>query len=166
MQSHIFSCPVRWADLDIYGVVNNVSFLRLLEEARVDLVWRTGSQDRREGDAFFEGGSVVVRHSIEYRKPLFYTYENVDIEMWVSDLKYSQVTIEYVVRDGEKVYAVATTTMAPFNYAGKFPRRLTDEEMRFFLGYLNSGKRASGRELPPPEQSRGISVSVETRYGI
>lgn len=32
MTRHTYPCPVRWSDMDAYGVVNNVSLLRYLEE--------------------------------------------------------------------------------------------------------------------------------------
>ncbi|MFE4477710.1 acyl-CoA thioesterase, partial [Kitasatospora sp. NPDC056789] len=37
---HIYRCPLRWADMDAYGHVNNVVFLRYLEEARIDFLFR------------------------------------------------------------------------------------------------------------------------------
>ncbi len=128
MAVHVYRCPVRWADMDVYGVVNNVSFLRLLEEARVDLIWRLGSQD---GDAFFDNGSVVVKHAIEYKKPLVHRHAPVDIHMWVSRIQAAAVTIDYEIKDEESVYALATTTMAPYCYEGGYPRRLTDMESTF-----------------------------------
>lgn len=145
MATHVYSCPVRWSDVDLYGVVNNVAYLRLLEEARVDLVWRIGSRDRMENDAFFHGGSVVVNHHIEYRRPLFYSYENIDIELWVSNLKYSQVTIEYVIKDKATTFALASTTMAPYSYSKKHPRRLSDEEISFFSDFYHPGIGAGCR---------------------
>ncbi|MGX1474786.1 UNVERIFIED_CONTAM: acyl-CoA thioesterase FadM [Streptomyces canus] len=48
---HIYRCPLRWADMDAYGHVNNVVFLRYLEEARIDFLFRP------EKD--FKQGSVV-----------------------------------------------------------------------------------------------------------
>lgn len=128
MAVHVYPCPVRWADMDVYGVVNNVSFLRLLEEARVDLIWRLGSQD---GDAFFSGGSVVVRHSIAYKSPLVHRHAPVDIYLWVSEINAASVTIEYEVRDGDSLYALASTTMAPYCYEGRYPRRLNEREIAF-----------------------------------
>lgn len=145
MATHLFSCPVRWSDLDLYGVVNNVSYLRLLEEARVDLVWRVGSRDKRKNDAFFNGGSVVVNHHIEYRRPLFYSYENIDIEIWISDLKYSQVKMEYVVRDDANTFALASTTMAPYDYGRRYPRRLSEDEIEFFKEFYHPGVSAGCR---------------------
>ena len=133
MARHLYRCPLRWADMDIYGVINNVVYLRLLEEARVDMIWRLGSMT---GDAFFSGGSVVVRHSIEYKNTLVHRHEPIDIEMWVSRLQGAAVTIDYEVKDKDIIYAVASTTMAPYSYEGKYPRRLTEEETRFFEKYL------------------------------
>ena len=43
MARHRFLCPLRWADVDVYGVINNVSIMRYLEEARVDLLGCMGS---------------------------------------------------------------------------------------------------------------------------
>ncbi|MCY0942866.1 acyl-CoA thioesterase [Streptomyces antarcticus] len=133
MTRHTYPCPIRWSDMDIYGIVNNVSFVRYLEEARVDFIFRMAPT---EGDAFFREGSVVVSHQIRYRSRLVHRHEPVDIEMWVSDLQSATVTIDYAVRDGDLVYATASTTMAPFDYRAGRPRRLTDAETGFFEKYL------------------------------
>ena len=133
MARHIYHCPLRWADMDVYGIVNNVMYLRLLEEARVDFVFRMGPTD---GDAFFRDGSVVVRHEIDYLGRLVHRHEPVDIEMWVSDLQTATVSVSYEVRDGDRVCARATTVMAPFDFVKNRPRRLTDSEIAFFEKYL------------------------------
>jgi acyl-CoA thioester hydrolase len=127
--------------MDVYGVVNNVVFLRLLEEARVDLIWRLGTS----GDGFLRGGYVIVRHEIEYKRPLVHRPEPVQIEIWVSALQAATVTLEYEVRDGAETYALASTTMAPYNYDKRFPRRLTEAEAEFFQRY-QEGRRAIGSD--------------------
>jgi acyl-CoA thioester hydrolase len=133
-------CPLRWSDMDVYGVVNNVMFLRLLEEARVYFISRL---EATCGDAFFRQGSVVVRHEIEYKRPLVHRLEPVPIEMWVSCVQAAAVTIEYEVKDSDRVYATASTTMAPYNFAKRFPRRLTETEAAFFERHLEN-RRAIG----------------------
>ena len=35
---HRYACPIRWADLDLLGHVNNVRYVDYLQEARVDLM--------------------------------------------------------------------------------------------------------------------------------
>lgn len=137
MAVHIYQCPIRWSDMDVYGVVNNVSFLRLLEEARIDLIWRLGSQD---GDAFFSGGSVVVKHAIVYKSPLVHRHAPVGIHMWVSEMNAASVTIEYEVRDGETICAVASTTMAPYCYEHRHPCRIDDRARVFLERFIENRK--------------------------
>jgi acyl-CoA thioester hydrolase len=124
---------MRWSDMDAYGIVNNVVFLRYLEEARVDFIHRMAPPER---DAFFAGGSVVVRHEIDYRRRLLHRLEPVEIELWVTHLQSATVTVGYEIKDGETVCAVASTVMAPFDYTAGRPRRLTDAETGFFEAYL------------------------------
>lgn len=40
MARHHYRCPLRWSDMDSFGHVNNVVFLRYLEEARIDFMFR------------------------------------------------------------------------------------------------------------------------------
>ena len=35
---HVYECPMRWADLDLLGHVNNVTYVDYLQEARVDML--------------------------------------------------------------------------------------------------------------------------------
>ncbi|HEX6351909.1 thioesterase family protein [Actinophytocola sp.] len=136
MTRHLYRCPLRWADMDVYGIVNNVMYLRLLEEARVDFIFRMAPTD---GDAFFRDGSVVVRNEIDYLDRLTHRHEPVDIELWVSDLRSATVTVSYEVRDGDRLCARASTVMAPFDYRKNRPRRLTDAEVGFFEKYREVG---------------------------
>ena len=46
---HLYRCPLRWADLDLLGHVNNVTYVDYLQEARVDM-FRTHAPDSRAED--------------------------------------------------------------------------------------------------------------------
>src|ERR1700691_1564219 len=81
---HSFLCPLRWSDVDVYGVVNNVAFVRYLEEARVDLFLCMPPGER---ESFLGQGSVVGRHEIDYKSQLAHRREPVEIEIWVSQLR-------------------------------------------------------------------------------
>ena len=133
MARHRFACPLRWSDVDVYGIVNNVAFARYLEEARVDLI---GCMAPSEQDSFLRRGSVVVRHEIDYQNPLVHRRGPVEIEVWVSGLRASTVTISYLVKDGDRVYVSARTVLAPFDFSAQRPRRLTEAEAAFFARYL------------------------------
>ena len=60
--------PLRWSDMDAYGHVNNVQFLRLLEDARVIGFEEWFGQDR----SVLDEGILVARHEIEYLAPLLF----------------------------------------------------------------------------------------------
>ncbi|WP_437102991.1 acyl-CoA thioesterase [Streptomyces sp. enrichment culture] len=126
---HIYRCPLRWADMDAYGHVNNVVFLRYLEEARVDFLFRP--------DKDFQQGSVVARHEIDYKRQLVHRHEPVTIELWVSEIKAASFTLAYEVKDGDLVYARASTVIVPFDFAAQRPRRITAEERDFLQEYTD-----------------------------
>lgn len=135
MARHAFPCPLRWADVDVYGVINNVAIVRYLEEARVDLL---ACMEPEARDSFLRRGSVVVRHEVDYKHTLLHRREPVEIETWVSNLRASTVTISYLVKDPDRLYASARTVLAPFDYKAKRPRRLTEAESAFFAKYLEA----------------------------
>lgn len=128
MARHRFLCPLRWGDMDTYGHVNNVMFVRYLEEARVDLFERLG----RDGTwDMLDTGCLVHRHAITYRKPLAHQTTPVPIDVWVMRVGAAAFDLGYEIHDGDgTVYAVAETTLVPYDFAAGRPRRLTAEEKR------------------------------------
>ncbi|MCX5382376.1 thioesterase family protein [Streptomyces sp. NBC_00083] len=144
MSRHIYRCPMRWSDMDAFGHVNNVVFLRYLEEARIDFMFRLAPGD---GSPSFQGGSVVARHEIDYKRPLVHRHEPVTIESWVTKIGAASLTIAYEIKDpeeGGQVYVTASTVVVPFDLAAGRPRRITAEEKAFLKGYLDDGASAGG----------------------
>ena len=127
MARHVYACPLRWADMDAYGHVNNVVFLRYLEEARIDFLFRP------EKD--FKQGSVVARHEIDYKRQLVHRHAPVDIELWITEIRAASFTIAYEVKDGDDVYVRASTVIVPFDFEAQRPRRITAEEREFLEEY-------------------------------
>ncbi|MDI3096255.1 acyl-CoA thioesterase [Streptomyces rochei] len=131
---HIYRCPLRWADMDAYGHVNNVVFLRYLEEARIDFLFRP------EKD--FQQGSVVARHEIDYKRQLVHRHHPVDIELWVTEIRAAAFTLAYEVKDGDEIYVRASTVIVPFDFEAQRPRRLTAEEREFLGEYTDAEEGA------------------------
>ncbi|MFB6551464.1 acyl-CoA thioesterase [Streptomyces sp. NPDC056405] len=131
---HIYRCPLRWADMDAYGHVNNVVFLRYLEEARIDFLFRP------EKD--FKQGSVVARHEIDYKRQLVHRHHPVDIELWVTEIRAASFTLTYEVKDGDQVYVRASTVIVPFDFETQMPRRITTEEREFLREYTDDKEEA------------------------
>lgn len=117
--------PLRWADMDAFGHVNNVQVLRLLEVARIEGL----------GEILGEsvlGGIVVARHEIEYLAPLDYRPAPVAVDLWITRIGRTGFDVGYRVIDpppmGERRYAVAATTMVLFDLAAGRPRPLSDAD--------------------------------------
>ncbi|MEW2548232.1 thioesterase family protein [Streptomyces sp. NPDC047002] len=140
MARFLYRCPLRWADMDAFGHVNNVVFLRYLEEARIDFMFRLAPGD---GSASFSGGSVVARHEIDYKLPLVHRYEPVPIELWVTAIRAASLTVAYEVKDPateetpERLYVRASTVVVPYDLDAQRPRRITAEERYFLQKYLD-----------------------------
>ncbi|MEU2339449.1 thioesterase family protein [Streptomyces sp. NPDC013172] len=129
---HIYRCPLRWSDMDAYGHVNNAVFVRYLEEARIDWLFRP--------DKEFKQGSVVARHEIDYKRQLVHRHHPVDIELWVTEIRAASFTVTYEVKDDDLVYVRASTVVVPFDFESGRPRRLTAEERDFLAEYRDDDK--------------------------
>ncbi|WP_424887443.1 acyl-CoA thioesterase [Streptomyces sp. XH2] len=128
MARHLYSCPLRWSDMDAFGHVNNAVFIRYLEEARIDFMFRLAPG---EGSESFQGGSVVARHEIDYLRPLVHRHAPVTVETWVTKVGAASLTVAYEVKDEDRVYVRASTVVVPFDFEAGRPRRITDEERMF-----------------------------------
>jgi acyl-CoA thioester hydrolase len=154
MPRHRVFTALRWSDMDAYGHINNVQFLRLLEDARV---FTFGSQGAPGGGSLLATGLIVGRQEIEYLEPLVFRAQSVAIDLWVTAIGGADFDLGYEIRDpdpgdpvavhtsggtpngaGEsvpqeepsvgKVYARAETMQVVYDLATASPRRLTPDE--------------------------------------
>lgn len=157
--------PLRWSDMDAYGHVNNVQFVRLLEEARIAALqdWFAPLRD------LTSTGCIVARCEIEYTAPLSYRRDGVAVDVWVSRLGGSSFDLAYEICEaaaqpaGESVagenagdiagepervvYARALTTMVWYDVAAARPRRADDADREVLARVL----------ADPPSFSRSAS---------
>jgi acyl-CoA thioester hydrolase len=142
--------------MDAFGHVNNVVFLRYLEEARIDFMFRLAPGD---GSPSFSGGSVVARHEIDYKLPLVHRHEPVTVESWVTKINAASLTIAYEVKDDEgatPVYVRASTVVVPYDLAAGRPRRITEEERSFLMKYLDDENAPAGGTSGSGTDSKGV----------
>ena len=150
---------MRWADLDMLGHVNNVTYVDYLQEARVDML---RSHDRREAGEELTEGVVVVRHEVTYRAPLVFGFRPVSIECWVTEMRAATFTMAYEVfhedpeaEGGRRVYLRASTVLSPYVFASERPRRLTDEERSALTRYLEPADRQRPDRFTVPRDDGG-----------
>ncbi|HEX6335633.1 MAG TPA: thioesterase family protein [Jiangellaceae bacterium] len=143
MARHVSHVPLRWSDLDSLGHVNNTVYLRYLQEARVDMLYVHAPS---RGAEELANGMVVRRHEISYREPIRYLRagdrpEPIRVETWVTAIRAASFDLGYEILDlgvdGERrVYAVASSTLVPYDLADGRPRRIRPNERAVLADYV------------------------------
>ncbi|MGF1429350.1 acyl-CoA thioesterase [Kitasatospora sp. LaBMicrA B282] len=160
MARHIYACPLRWSDMDAFGHVNNAIFLRYLEEARIDFMFR---QATAAGVGEFAGGSVVARHEIDYKLPLVHRPEPVTVETWVTRIGAASLTVSYEVKDvaedgTETVYVRASTVVVPYDLENGRPRRISPVERKYLTVFMDAPQDAPAEDPTSGGGARGDKV--------
>lgn len=117
---------IRWSDMDAYGHVNNVEFLRLLEDARVYAFRDWFGQDR----SLLNEGILVARQEIDYLAPLTFNYAPARISVWCCRISGASFDVGYAVKqpDEDVTFAIAETTLVAYDLKAGNPRRLNEFE--------------------------------------
>jgi len=131
--------PLRWGDMDAFGHINNVEFLRLLEQARV-IAFRDWYGVER---SVVKEGLLVAHQEIDYLVQLDYRSTPIEVGMWISRVGGAGYDIAYVVRDSPDedgtpgtVYAVAESSLVLFDFERGTPARLSAEARAGFAPFL------------------------------
>ncbi|MCF6376957.1 acyl-CoA thioesterase [Nocardioides KLBMP 9356] len=163
---HLYRCPLRWADLDLLGHVNNVTYVDYLQEARVDM-FRTHAPDSRSDD--LAEGVVVVRHEVTYVASLTFGFEPVSIECWVTEIRGASFTMAYEVfaedEAGERtVYLKARTLLTPYVFSTERPRRLHPQERESLARLLEPDEPVRPPAVPDVVDVPGGRYDVHVRF--
>jgi acyl-CoA thioester hydrolase len=132
---------VRWGDMDSYGHVNNVFFIRYLEDTRFALFTPPlGSAAPADVpgelsvfDLFPDGSNgLMAGHRIEYRSPLSYSDGPITSRLWITRIGTTSFDIGYELgtSDRSTIFAIASTTLVLVNTESsrpvELPERLRD----------------------------------------
>ena len=127
--------------MDSYGHVNNVFFIRYLEDTRFALFTPPLGIAAAPGvpselsvfDLFPEGSNgLMAGHRIEYRAPLSYSDGPITSRLWITRIGNSSFDIGYELGSADRatVFAVATTTLVVVDVEAsrpvELPQRLRD----------------------------------------
>jgi acyl-CoA thioester hydrolase len=155
---HITEVPMRWSDLDAYQHVNNVVFLRYLQEARVDMLFVHAPAHGAEALA---EGIVIARHEIEYLAPLSLRPEPARVETWVTKVSRASFSLGYEVvdvrPDGTRIpYVRAASVLVPYDLANERPRQVRQEERAVLERYLEPDGPTVRPAQPPIPPASGV----------
>jgi len=91
---YVYRCQLRWADFDAYRHVNNVRYLELFQDARIDFANAMLPDPQR-----LEAATVVARQEVDYLVPLHYRPGTVDVPIWVTRMGRSSATVAFEITD-------------------------------------------------------------------
>ncbi len=119
---------LRWRDMDAYGHVNHVVYLTYLEEARDAAIARILR------DTPGEGGYVVVRVAIDYRRELRLADGPVVVACRFTTIGGASITTHETIRTtAGDLAAEAEAVVVKFDREARRSQRWTDEERRAFM---------------------------------
>ena len=127
--------PMRWADQDPFQHVNNAAFLTYLEQARVEIFF---SDAKDQGVTTLSEGVVVVRHEIDYQRPVIYSARPLIVECWISQLRAASYRVDYRVFDGETLAVTANSLLATYDTRAARPRRITPDERAYLEKFVDT----------------------------
>lgn len=108
--------PVRYADIDAQGHVNNVTYFTYFEQARVEYFIATGLW--QPSHDFGGQGTIVAEATCTYKRPILLN-QRVQIQLRVSHIGTKSFTMEYVVLANDEVAATGRTVQVAYDYTAQ-----------------------------------------------
>jgi acyl-CoA thioester hydrolase len=121
--AHVERMPIRWADMDAMGHVNNTVYFRYMEQARIS--WFEALIP--EGEAWKSTGIVIVNATCNYRRPITYP-GTVEVRVYAGAPGGSSVPSYYELRvdDDPVPYADGAAVVVFVDMQAQKPVRIPD----------------------------------------
>lgn len=113
-------------DIDEQGHVNNVAYLRFVQNVAVAHWLAASTEEQREKFTWF-----VTRHEIDYKKPAFEN-EEITLLTWVGEAKTATCERFTEIRRGETLLVEARSVWCLIDRETSRPARLTSELKELF----------------------------------
>ena len=126
--SHVFSCAVRWGDMDAYGHVNHALFWRYLESARIALF------EELCGTALptLVVAEVRCRYLAELRYPA-----TVTVHSALQKVRGGSLEVVAEIREGARRCAAAQVQLVCFDPVRRKPTRFPPDFLAAIQGYVS-----------------------------
>lgn len=170
--------PLRWADLDAQGHINNSAIVKYLEEARVQFLadrlpqyldghlFDSENRCQRELDSRLaqlpHWGIIVADQAVDYLRSVSFTTKTITVEISVIKLSAAAFTLGYTLSQGKQVVARASSKLAIYDFwqAAILP---LSPEIKTKLGALDSGFKAV--PLLAPRTNLALAEIPKTAIG-
>lgn len=119
-----FPIPIRYADIDAQGHVNNAVYFSFLEQARIEYMRMLGIW--RVEDNFLSIGTIVAEATCSYKRPILLG-DQVLVWARVSRLGNKSYDFEYRITANGEEAATARTVQVAYDYATSQSIRVPDD---------------------------------------
>ena len=123
---------VRWDDIDAFGHVNNAKYLTYVQEARVEMLWRAGTDIGLEP---MLSDMVVAHAEVDFLIPIYEGAIDIDCIIWIGKIGGASFDMFYELKSPAGLHARLKTVQVAVDVATKKSRRLSDSEREYLLQY-------------------------------
>jgi acyl-CoA thioester hydrolase len=133
--------PVKTYDIDFAGIVNNIVYVRWLEDLRCEILtnYLPIKQQLERQIA-----PVILQTQIEYRKPIK-IFEKPLGRMWISKMKTLKWMVTAEITVDERIAAIAQQTGCFVNLSNGHPIPIPEELFEMYCEYQRSSQFTSSR---------------------
>lgn len=162
---HTYECQLRWADMDLLGHVNNVTYLDYLQEARIEMLLAHTPGARLLALA---EGAQVLQHTVQYVAPLTFRLRPVKVDTWVVRCDTDSFVLGHEIYDeheGERtVYLRARSSLAPYAFDEDRRRQVTATELATLERFLGEDPIPGDVAIGEPRDGVGGSYDLRVRF--
>jgi acyl-CoA thioester hydrolase len=146
MNKEQFELPITVvpADIDQIGHVNNIVYLRWVQDAAV-AHWRARASEADQAALLW----VVVRHTIEYKRPAM-NGDKIIVRTWIGNASRCQFErhTEIIRARDQRLLATSLTVWCPIDAKTLKPTIVSDEVRKRFSASSADFPREAGKQVP------------------
>ena len=120
--AHVERIPIRWADMDAMGHVNNVTYFRYMEQARIS--WFDRLVPGR--DAWQTTGIVIANASCNFRRAMTYP-GTVEVKVYTAQPGGSSIATYYELLIEDEIFADGAAVVVFIDMKTQKAKRIPEE---------------------------------------
>ena len=141
-KSIITKIPVLWGDMDGFGHVNNIIYLKWCETSRIELfrsIWNYKIGNMEEVLERGGVGPILANFNMDYKYPVKYPDE-IKIETYLTHIGNSSMGIghELFSQNNDKLVAKANSVIVMLNYISNDKVIIGDKDREILSQYLRT----------------------------
>lgn len=141
-KSIITKIPVLWGDMDGFGHVNNIIYLKWCETSRIELfrsIWNYKIGNMEEVLERGGIGPILANFNMDYKYPVKYPDE-IKIETYLTHIGNSSMGIghELFSQNNDKLVAKANSVVVMLNYISNDKVIIGDKDREILSKYLRT----------------------------